>query len=116
MEATFWKLFSLYLPLVGVHNLKSTLCLYNPNGSVQTCYYTMTWKYKVRKIEATFEETLCSPLLSSVEPFNEALMLSLSALAIPQILYSTEPFWLLAWIERVGQLFWVEYHSCQFCV
>ena len=29
------------------------------------------------------------PLLSPVEPFNEASTLSLSALAIPQILYST---------------------------
>ena len=32
------------------------------------------------------------PLLSPVEPFNEASLLSLFTLAIPQILYSTEPF------------------------
>ena len=30
-------------------------------------------------------------LLSPVEPYNEASTLSLSALAIPQILYSREP-------------------------
>ena len=30
-------------------------------------------------------------LLSPVEPFNEASTLSLSTLAVPQILYSTEP-------------------------
>ena len=30
-------------------------------------------------------------LISSVEPFNEASTIFLSALAIPQILYSTEP-------------------------
>ena len=30
-------------------------------------------------------------ILSPAEPFNEVSLLSLSAIAIPQILYSTEP-------------------------
>jgi hypothetical protein len=41
------------------------------------------------------------PLLYPVEPFNEASTLSLSTLAVPQILYSTEPV-LASGLDREG--------------
>ena len=40
-------------------------------------------------------------LLSPVQPFNEASTLSLSALAVPQILYRTEPV-LASGLDREG--------------
>ena len=40
-------------------------------------------------------------LLSPVQPLNEASMLSLSTLAVPQILYSTEPV-LASGFDRLG--------------
>ena len=55
--------------------------------------FILTWQYLIRLIPNQLSPLFNPPtntLLFPVEPFNEASTLSLSTLAVPQILYSTE--------------------------